>query len=105
MTKELTAFINQLNSFLAETGMSKNALAHCSGVSQAQISEWSHGKGVYFTPKAKQVQTFIENYRNNEKRIPESIAEAIRPMLNGDRKRVSEIVSVLQSLYNVYNIT
>ena len=100
----LEQFKADLNWYLDETGMSKKALASKAKVCQSQISDWSNGKGVRFTEKAKSVANIIEDYRNSgEAPIPQNIEDAVREVWQGDEKCAEVIANLVYSLKPITN--
>ena len=92
-------FHQELQSFLNDTGMSRNALAKKAGVPQSQVSNWSHGKGKRFTENSLKVMSVINEYRNTQQPpLPKEIEEAVRRAWDGDSSRIGLICDVLHAL-------
>lgn len=96
-------FVYELNTFLNETGMSKRALASMAKVPQSQVSDWSNGNGVRFTPNAKKVLNTIVNYRTSSEPLPDNVEKAIRDVWKGDQKRADVIANVIHSLQPIFD--
>ena len=97
---EFSDFLNKLNCFLNDSGLSQTALASLASVPQSQVSEWvNNRRGVRVGKNARRVLNVInEHYRSGLVPIPEDIEAAIRKIWNGDPERAGIIVSLIESI-------
>ncbi|SMN17206.1 hypothetical protein CRYPD_55 [uncultured Candidatus Thioglobus sp.] len=91
-------FKNQLNAFLINTGISKNALAKTVNISQSQISNWSNYGLKRWTKNSKILDEFIKEYNQNNLPIPEKIQQSLRHILAKNTEGEAEILSILEAI-------
>jgi len=97
---KFSEFLLTLKQFLDSTGMTQKDLAQASGIHASQISEWLNGRrGVRMGKNANHVLKYIrEYYKRGEIPLPSEIELAIRKVWNGDPKRATIIVNLLESV-------
>ena len=96
---ELDSFFLQLEDFLSDTGVSKNALAAMANVPQSQVSNWSNKRGKRFTRNARKVMDAIESYRmQGLTPIPSDIEKKVRSIISLSPSNADLVRDVLDAL-------
>jgi hypothetical protein len=91
-------FKKQLNTFLTNTGISKNALAKTVNISQSQISNWSNYGLKRWTKNSKRLDDYIKKYNQDKLPIPVKIEQSLRHILAKNTEGEAEILSILEAI-------
>ncbi len=94
----LLYFKKQLNTFLTNTGISKNALAKTVNISQSQISNWSNYGLKRWTKNSKRLDGYIKKYNQDKLPIPVKIEQSLRHILAKNTEGEAEILSILEAI-------
>ena len=94
----LLYFKKQLNTFLTNTGISKNALAKTVNISQSQISNWSNYGLKRWTKNSKRLDDYIKKYNQDKLPIPVKIEQSLRHILAKNTEGEAEILSILEAI-------
>ncbi len=94
----LLYFKKQLNTFLTNTGISKNALAKTVNISQSQISNWSNYGLKRWTKNSKRLDDYIKKYNQDNLPIPVKIEQSLRHILAKNTEGEAEILSILEAI-------
>ena len=94
----LLYFKKQLNTFLTNTGISKNALAKTVNISQSQISNWSNYGLKRWTKNSKKLDDYIKKYNQDKLPIPVKIEQSLRHILAKNTEGEAEILSILEAI-------
>lgn len=98
-------FLEKLEYFLDEAGMSQKDLSRESGVPESQISEWlNRRRGVRVGKNAQRIITVMKkHFQNGKAPIPEDVEEAVRRVWDGDQKRADVIIKMLVSIESAFD--
>lgn len=91
-------FKNQLNQFLIDSGMSKNALAKELNISQSQVSNWSNFGLKRWTKNSKKLSDYLRYYYQDNFEIPIEIEQILRHILCKNPQNKERILTILNSI-------
>ncbi|AYQ57036.1 hypothetical protein MS2017_1346 [Bathymodiolus thermophilus thioautotrophic gill symbiont] len=92
----IKALKERLNKFLIDSGMSKNSLAKTLEISQSQVSNLSNFGAKRWTKNTKKVNDFIEEYYQDNIKIPSKIEQKIKRILTNNPQNKTHILSALE---------
>ena len=97
-------FLEQLECFLNESGMTQKELSKESEVPESQISEWlNRRRGSRVGGNAQRIIALMKKYfQKGNIPIPKDVEKTVRRVWNGDPKRAQVIIKMLNSIESAF---
>jgi transcriptional regulator with XRE-family HTH domain len=95
---QIQEFRKRLNGFFNDSGMSKNALAKVTKISQSQVSNLANGKSKRWTKNTKKIDDFIQGYYQDNFKIPVKIEQILKQILIKSPENETQILTILEAI-------